>query len=162
LLVETAAPFGPLVFCTTHLEWQFDASADRVVQAGEVAALVQRRRPDPTGAFPAVLTGDFNAQPGSDEIRLLNGATAPPVSGLVFTDAWEVGGDGSPGFTWDRRNEHLAEATWPQRRLDYVFVSWPRPKPLGSVERCWLAGTRPINGVTPSDHYAVLADLRTD
>jgi hypothetical protein len=84
------------------------------------------------------------------------------VAHLVFTDAWPVGGDGGPGLTWDRANEHLADATWPQRRLDYLFVSWPRPKPLGSVARCWLAGTEPVDGVTPSDHYAVVADLRTD
>ncbi|MEA3217981.1 MAG: hypothetical protein QOJ19_4137 [Acidimicrobiia bacterium] len=162
LLVRIEAPFGPLVFCTTHLEWQFDASAGRVVQSRELAALVDRHRPDPSSGFPAVLTGDFNAQPDADEIRQLNGSTATPVDGLVFTDAWPVGGDGTPGFTWDKRNEHLADATWPQRRLDYVFVSWPRPKPLGSVARCWLAGTTPVEGVTPSDHYAVVADLRTN
>jgi hypothetical protein len=30
------------------------------------------------------------------------------------------------------------------------------------VARCWLAGTTPVEGVTPSDHYAVVADLRTN
>jgi endonuclease/exonuclease/phosphatase family metal-dependent hydrolase len=162
VLAETVAPFGPVTFLTTHLDWPFDASADRVAQARALAALVAERRPDPASGFPAVLTGDLNAIPESDELRLLTGATAPPVPGLVLTDAWTVAGDGGPGHTWDRRNPHLADATWPQRRLDYVLVSWPRPKPLGSVQRCWLAGTEPVGGVSPSDHYAVVADLRTD
>jgi endonuclease/exonuclease/phosphatase family metal-dependent hydrolase len=156
------APFGRLPFVTTHLEWQFDASADRAVQAAEVARVVGERRNDPAEGFPTIVTGDFNAEPDADEIRSLNGSSRPPVPGLVFTDAWRAAGDGSAGLTWDRANEHLADATWPQRRLDYVFVSWPRPKPLGSVARCWLAGTEPVDGVTPSDHYAVVADLRTD
>jgi len=162
LFAAVETPVGHVTFFTTHLDWPFDASADRVAQAHRVAELVAERRNDPASAFPAVLTGDFNAQPDADEIRLLTGATAPAVSGLVFTDAWDVGGDGSAGHTWDRANPHLAEATWPRRRLDYVFVSWPRPKPLGSVDRCWLAGCRPVEGVVPSDHYAVVADLRTD
>jgi endonuclease/exonuclease/phosphatase family metal-dependent hydrolase len=163
LFAEVTAPVGRLALFTTHLDWPFDASADRVAQSRRVAELVAERRNDPAAAstFPAVLTGDFNAQPDADEIRLLSGATAPAVAGQVFTDAWAVGGDGSAGHTWDRRNPHLADATWPQRRLDYVFVSWPRPRPLGSVDRCWLSGCRPVDGLVPSDHYAVVADLRT-
>ena len=162
LFAEVAAPFGRLALFSTHLDWPFDASADRVAQSRRVAELVAERRPPPSTGFPAVLVGDFNALPDADEIRWLTGATAPAVPGLVFTDAWAVGGDGSAGYTWDRRNPHLADATWPQRRLDYVLVSWPRPKPLGSVARCWLAGCGPVDGVVPSDHYAVVADLRTD
>ena len=162
VLVTVDAPVGPITFLTTHLDWPFDASAARVAQVRAIAALVAERRGDPATAFPAGLTGDLNAVPDADEVRLLTGATAPTVPGLVFTDAWAVGGDGGPGHTWDRRNAHLAQATWPQRRLDYLLVSWPRPKPLGSVQRCWLAGDRPVGGVTASDHYAVVADLRTD
>ena len=56
-------------------------------------------------------------------------------------------------------NPSLAEATWPQRRLDYVFVSWPRPAPLGNIESAHLAGVEAVDGVTASDHWAVVVDL---
>ncbi len=158
---EIDAPFGRLVVASTHLDWQFDASADRVAQAAAVARFVDRLRPDPASGFPAVLLGDLNAVPHSDEIRSLTGATAPPVRGLVFTDAWDVAGGNTPGNTWCGSNPHLADATWPNRRIDYVLVSWPRPKPVGTVTSVRLAGTAPVGGVFPSDHYAVVAELRT-
>src|SRR3954454_13645125 len=60
VLAEIDAPFGPFVFLTTHLDWPFDASADRVAQARATHALVAERRGDPARAFPAVLTGDLN------------------------------------------------------------------------------------------------------
>ena len=31
-----------------------------------------------------------------------------------------------------------------------------------AVERCWLAGNDLVGGIAPSDHYAVVADLRTE
>lgn len=161
LYARVRAPFGPLPVFTTHLDWQFDASAARLAQVAALSEFVdEHRNPTDTG-FPAVVTGDFNATPDSDEIRAMTGRTSPPVSGLVFTDAWEVGGDGSAGLSWSRCNPHLRDATWPERRLDYVFVSWPRPSPLGTTVRCRLAGQDPIGGVVPSDHYGVVAELRT-
>jgi endonuclease/exonuclease/phosphatase family metal-dependent hydrolase len=48
---------------------------------------------------------------------------------------------------------------YPDRRLDYVMVSWPRRRNAGHVAACHLAGTDPMDGVWPSDHYAVVADL---
>lgn len=58
--------------------------------------------------------------------------------------------DGSTGHTWSSDNEYLAEASWPNRRLDYVLVSWPRPDGFGTPTACWLAGTEPVDGVQPS------------
>ena len=40
LLADVDAPFGRLLFVTTHLDWQFDASATRLAQAVAVARLV--------------------------------------------------------------------------------------------------------------------------
>jgi len=159
--VRVAAPFGTVLFVTAHLDWQFDAGATRQAQAAELSRIVAEHRPDPATGFPAVLTGDLNAVPHADEIRLLTGARPPAVPGLVFTDAWEVAGGDRPGHTWNGANPYLADATYPNRRLDYVLVSWPRPKPVGSVTSVHLAGTEPVDGVMPSDHYAVVADLRT-
>jgi hypothetical protein len=51
-----------------------------------------------------VVTGDLNAEPDADEIRLLGGyKTAPVVPGLVLVDAWSYVDPMTPGWTWDRR-----------------------------------------------------------
>jgi endonuclease/exonuclease/phosphatase family metal-dependent hydrolase len=105
------------------------------------------------------VAGDLNAPPDSDEVRMLTGRTAPARPGFVLFDAWEAAGGGS-GATWARTNPWAASSLLPDRRIDYVFVGWPRRGGRGSVVRAWLAGTDAISGVVPSDHYAVVADLR--
>lgn len=158
LLAEVTAPWGRIPVVSTHLEWRYDAGAIRVAQAVVLARFVAAHRGDPERDHPVVVGADLNAVPDSDEVRLLTGRSPAPAPGLVFQDVWEVAGDGA-GFTWDRANPYLADATWPNRRLDYLLVSWPRPRPVGNPVRCWLAGTEPVDGVQPSDHYAVVAEM---
>jgi len=155
------APFGTVPMFTTHLTYQPDHSAERVAQVATLAQSIDRLCPDPEGQFPALLTGDFNAVPDSDEIRTLTGRSAVHVPNLLFNDVWDISGDGSPGHTWCSSNPHLVDSFWPRRRLDYLFVRWPRTKPIGNPVAAHLAGHEPIGGVFPSDHYAVWADLRT-
>jgi endonuclease/exonuclease/phosphatase family metal-dependent hydrolase len=145
------------VFCT-HLDYRFDESRIRQEQVGALVTYIAGHRGDPAVDRPVVLCGDFNAVPTADEIRILTGESPPPVHGLVFNDTWAAVGDG-PGYTWDSSNPHLADAYWPRRRLDYVFVSWPRPKPAGNPVAATLIGTEPVDGVVPSDHYGVQVDL---
>jgi endonuclease/exonuclease/phosphatase family metal-dependent hydrolase len=159
LVVTIDAPQGPMVVVCTHLDYRFDASLDRQTQVREVAGIVSDVRGDPESAFPVILAGDFNAVPDSDEIRALTGRTPPLLPNLVFQDCWELVGSG-PGHTWSDANAHLTDATWPNRRLDYVFVAWPRPKGLAKPVAARLIGVEPIDGVTPSDHYGVLVELR--
>jgi hypothetical protein len=91
------------------------------------------------------------------------------VAGIVFTDVWEqAGGHGAgvdPGHTWRAANPHTADSAWPNRRLDYLLVSWPRPKPVGNPIEAWTVGTDAIEvdgrPVWPSDHAAVVADFVT-
>ena len=161
LLADLAGDHGRIPVFTVHFDYRYDGSALRTAQAAAVAGFVAERRGDPDEAFPPVLAGDLNAVPASDEVRSLTGVAPVPVAGLVFQDAWEQGGDGGGGHTWSASNPYLAEAAWPGRRLDYVLVGWPRPRPIGNVVACRLAGTEPVEGVQPSDHYAVVADLRT-
>jgi len=160
LLADLGGPHGPVPVFNVHLDYRYDASALRVAQVAAVAAFVAERRGDPEVGFPPVLAGDLNAVPSSDEVRSLTGLAPVPVPGLAFQDAWEQGGDGE-GHTWHAANPYLADAAWPGRRLDYVLVAWPRPRPLGNVMGCRLAGTALVDGIQPSDHYAVVADLRT-
>jgi endonuclease/exonuclease/phosphatase family metal-dependent hydrolase len=167
LAVSADTPWGPWPFVSTHLEYRFDASGLRCAQARRVLELVARVRDDPERSLPPVVGGDLNAVPDSDEIRLLTGRT-DGVAGVVMSDAWEQVGDG-PGHTWRRDNPYLAGSAWPDRRLDYVLVAWPRPKPLGNPIAAWLAGDVAVDTgddpgggpVWASDHAAVVVDLTT-
>jgi endonuclease/exonuclease/phosphatase family metal-dependent hydrolase len=161
LLASIAAPFGALTVGCTHVDYLFDQSDLRLRQLRAVAEICAAARHDTENSFPIVLCGDLNAVPDSDEIRALTGRTAPLSPGLVFQDCWELAGEGS-GHTWSSRNPYLADATWPNRRLDYIMVSWPRPKGLGKPLAIELVGTGAVEGVVPSDHYGVLATLRTE
>jgi endonuclease/exonuclease/phosphatase family metal-dependent hydrolase len=103
--------------------------------------------------------GDLNAEPDSDEIRLLGGLlTEPVVPGQVLVDAWRYADPGDPGFTWDRRNGYQAETTLPDSRIDFILVGMGKGT-RGRVLGARLAGTAPVDGVWPSDHFAVIAEL---
>jgi endonuclease/exonuclease/phosphatase family metal-dependent hydrolase len=106
------------------------------------------------------VAGDFNAPPDSDEVRMLTGRTATPVPRLVFHDAWEVAGGPDLGYTWSNRNPHARVDLEPDRRIDYVFVGWPKAGGAGNVVGVQVVGQDPVGEVVPSDHYAVLAELR--
>jgi hypothetical protein len=78
----------------------------------------------------------------------------------VLVDAWDAAGNAGRGDTWSSGNPRVPRrAVHPNRRLDYVMVTWPRRRGAGHVDDCRLAGTAAIDGVWPSDHYAVVADL---
>jgi endonuclease/exonuclease/phosphatase family metal-dependent hydrolase len=153
------APPGPWLAVVTHLAWRYDESRLRRQQLAEVVELIDRHRRRDDDGPPVILAGDLNAVPASDEIRRLTGLSDPYLPGLVFTDCWDAVGDG-PGHTWTRENPNAAEALWPRRRLDYVLVSWPRPRPTGNPLSARLVGVEPDGrGVVPSDHYGVLVEL---
>jgi len=152
------APSGRWPVVSTHLDYRFDESLVRQRQCEALLRIVAAVRADPATTPPVIVGGDFNAVPDSDEIRLLTGRRAGPLPGLVLSDCWEQVGEG-PGPTWRRDNPYQAATAWPERRLDYVFVSWPRPKPAGNPVRAWLAGHEPVDGLHPSDHAAVVVDL---
>lgn len=149
-------PWGPWPMICTHLDHRFDNSATRLKQVDAVADLALSLRA--TGELPVLIGGDFNAVPDSDEIRRLTGRSPVRHPNQVFNDMWELQGAG-PGHTWSGLNPYLADANWPNRRIDYLFASWPRPKPAGHPRQVWLAGTGPIDGVQASDHFAVVADI---
>jgi endonuclease/exonuclease/phosphatase family metal-dependent hydrolase len=151
-------PWGRWPLVSAHLDHRFDGSALRQRQATRLLEIVDSLRGDPAVSPPVVLGVDMNATPDSDEVRLLTGRSAGPVPNLVLSDAWEQRGSG-PGFTWTADNPHSPVSAWPNRRIDYVFVSWPRPKPLGNPAAVWLAGAEDVEGVRPSDHAAVVVDL---
>jgi endonuclease/exonuclease/phosphatase family metal-dependent hydrolase len=148
---------GPIQLFVVALDYPLDASVLRQAQVRELGRFVSevsRRR------YPTVVCGDFNAGPDSDEIRMLTGASATAILGLVFYDAWEVAGDGTPGYTWSNRNPLAALGLYPDRRFDYILSAWPRLGGAGHPVGCALLGVRPPGDPQLSDHYGVVADLR--
>lgn len=159
-MAEASEKIGPFNVVSTHFEFRFDRSTTRQAQARSLAEFVAHHQLDSATSFPVIVGADTNAQPNSDEMRSLVGLAEPFVRGHIFHDCWALAGDETPGYTWSDRNPYLVNASWPRRRIDYLLVSWPRPKGIGTPTNCWLAGTSPVNGIMPSDHFAVVADLR--
>jgi endonuclease/exonuclease/phosphatase family metal-dependent hydrolase len=152
-------PRGTLQVFSTHLNWRFDQSHVRQDQVATIAKFVHD---SPLRNYPPVLCGDFNAVPDSDEIRMLTGRMGTPVPKLVFNDSWEAARerDDGPGFTWSNDNEYAAKDLEPDRRIDYVFVGWPKSEGAGHVLASHVVGIEPVGGCQPSDHYGVMAELR--
>ncbi len=157
LYANVNGPHGVLPVFTTHLNWRFEHSPIRQLQVADLTRFVDRMGP---WTFPPIVCGDFNAEPNSEEMRVLTGLTTTPVKGLVFHDAWRVAGDGGPGMTWDNANPYVYVTLEPDRRIDYILVGLPQARGAGHIVDCQIAGHRPIDGVWPSDHHAVLAKLR--
>jgi endonuclease/exonuclease/phosphatase family metal-dependent hydrolase len=156
LKAEIDGPRGRFEVYTAHLNWRYDQSHVRQLQVQALAEMVAESE---TRTYPAIVCGDLNADPIADEIRMLTGRAAVPVPRLVFFDAWEVAGNG-PGYTWSNANPFAARDLEPERRIDYVLVGWPKKRGAGHVVAATVEGVDPVNGVYPSDHYAVLAELR--
>jgi len=158
LRAEIDGPRGPLeVFCT-HLNWRLDQSDVRQMQVRAVCEFIEETKSNRT--CPPILCGDFNADPEAEEIRMLTGLTEIPVPKLVFLDAWQVAGGGGKGFTWSHDNPFTMLDPEPERRLDYVFVGYPGERHAGETVRCAMAGNAPVQGTYPSDHFAVVAEVR--
>jgi endonuclease/exonuclease/phosphatase family metal-dependent hydrolase len=157
VFAEIDGPRGPIqVFCA-HLSWSSDHSSIRQNQVADICRFVREKRPR---IFPAVLCGDLNADPGSDEIRMLTGRAASPVPRVVFRDAWEAAGNDGPGYTWSNDNPFAAANLDINRRIDHVMVGNPKLGGVGHVLAAQVAGDVPIDGMWGSDHLALVAELR--
>jgi endonuclease/exonuclease/phosphatase family metal-dependent hydrolase len=152
------APHASIPFLVTHLNSAWGQSALRQEQVRAVAEFMLEKG---EYAHPPILAGDFNAPPDADEVRCLVGKSPPPLRGFVLADAWAYARPLEPGWTWDRRNPHVAATFEPDARIDYVFVGPPGDDGLGQVLAAELFGTEPVGGVWASDHFGILALLRT-
>jgi endonuclease/exonuclease/phosphatase family metal-dependent hydrolase len=159
LFTLLAAPGGRQVpFFTAHLNSEEPGSAVRCAQVRALARFVADRAG--AGPVPPVVTGDFNAEPDSDEVRLMGGRqTAPAAPGLALLDAWQYADPATPAVTWNMAGPSSGAGPKPSARIDYVFVGPPGPGGLGRVRSVRRAGDTPVAGVRPSDHAAVVADL---
>ena len=160
IFTEIDGPRGPIQLFCAHLSWRDDHSAIRQLQVAEICRIVRAARPR---SFPAVLCGDLNADASSDEIRMLTGHAAAPVPGVMFRDAWIAAGHldtDRDGSTSAGDNPYVAATLDRSRRIDYVMVGTPKLGGVGHVLATRVAGNAPVDGVWPSDHYAVVSELR--
>lgn len=152
-------PAGPIWFHTTHLHYRLDdgVARERQVEAldAEIRAL-GREATDP----PQVLCGDFNATPDSDEMRFLRGLTPLGGRSVYFADAWAATAEPGPGWTYDRRNVYALRSREPSRRIDYVYVRGPDRSLRGEPLSARVVLDQPTDGVWPSDHFGVLAEIQ--
>lgn len=150
-------PRGAIDAFSVHLNHRLVHSHVRQAQVRAVAEYVAERA---AGETPPIIGGDFNAAPDTEEIRMLTGLTTAATPGLPLYDAWRFAGAEGPGHTWDNRNPFAAAMLEPDRRIDYVFVGRRHENGAGHVVECRVEGNAPVANVWPSDHFAVLAELR--
>lgn len=166
LVIDVARPAdegGPFIAAGTHLEHGLDRSVTRSAQMEHLMSEIADTLGDDAARrerLPAIVAGDFNAVPISDEIRRATGTSTPFVPGFVLVDAWEACGNTGRGDTWSSDNPLVPRrAVHPNRRLDYITTTSPRRRSCGSFDSCELIGTEPVDGIQPSDHYAVVAEV---
>ena len=151
------APHGPIPVFVTHLTVQFHMCD---VRRAQVVALTDHvARLAPIGGPPAVVLGDFNAGPDADEMRYLRGLTSLQGRSVYFADCWIAAERDGRGYTYDRKNPYALRSREPSNRIDYIFVRGPDAQLRGEPIGCRLALDQPVDGVWPSDHFAVVADI---
>ena len=114
-----------LLFLCTHLDYR-PPDDERMNSAITINELITKR-----GDTPALIAGDFNAQPESRAIK-------------EFEKEWKIAGDDAPLLTFP--------AEKPDRSIDYVMY---RPADEWKVEQ-----VRVLDEPVASDHRPVLAVLR--
>jgi endonuclease/exonuclease/phosphatase family metal-dependent hydrolase len=116
--------------------------------ARAVAAVVRAER----RALPSVVLGDFNAEDGSEAMRILTREAG-------WMDAFRHANPSAAGFTDGQ--DVTAERPTAARRIDYVLLV-PGARVPGRVVASRVVfdrprGARPVRW--PSDHHGVLADI---
>jgi endonuclease/exonuclease/phosphatase family metal-dependent hydrolase len=151
LIVRIDHPDGPLPVVAACLEYGVAYTDDRIAQGTFVADLATDPRFD--GPCPVLLMGDLNAAPGSPVLRRARD---------VLTDAWEAGHGPADAVTLSSTHPSAPLEAGPEmvdQRIDHIFFRPGREGQQVLVEGVRLAGD-PVGGVHPSDHRAVVADLR--
>ncbi len=151
LKASVAHPAGPLpvlVACLEHATTYID---DRLAQASLLADLATDPATD--GPCPSLAMGDLNAAPDSSILRPLRD---------VLIDAWQVGGGAPDAVTLPSTHPSAPLEAGPElvdQRIDHVFFRPGHEDQLVNIESVVIAGDA-VDGVFPSDHRAVVVDLR--
>lgn len=174
------APCGKVPVFNTHLDYKLHLGHLRIAQ---VKAVADHIGPVDRDLFPAVLMGDFNAEPDSDEMRFLRGLAAIDDRTVFFNDCWQAcnrdswlgvmhgASPSSPreaerlaaaarGVTYDRANPCALMAREPSRRIDYIYVRGPDSRLRGEPLLARTVFTEPRGESWASDHYGMYAEVQ--
>ena len=157
VFAEIESPVGKIPFFSTHLNWKFDESDIRQLQTCCIARFVDATAL--TEGYPAIVVGDFNAEPDSDEIRFMRGLRSSGGQSVHFHDAYGHAG-APPGVTFARRNPFAGLLREPDRRIDYIWVRGGDERFRGEPLAARVAFDEPEGEAFPSDHFGVIAELR--
>jgi len=151
LWAELEDPRGRILVLCTHLSWMPEDGESRKRQLAGILAFLREKGP----RSRVLIAGDFNAAPDSAEIRWFAGESG-------FHDLYGERHPGAAGYTWDnRRNPYVAGCSHrlPDRRIDYIF--WGGDKSgCEKPESCDIVfQNKARDGVFPSDHFGLLAQL---
>jgi endonuclease/exonuclease/phosphatase family metal-dependent hydrolase len=157
LHVEVDAPVGRVPFFTTHFAWKPEHSQVRLRQAVAVVDAIDAATVP--GGFPALLVGDFNADPDAEEMRVIREGRSTAGRGAPFIDCFGAAGDGSPGHTFASSNRYAANGCEKNQRIDYIFTRGVARGARGDVVLARVACLTPQGRVFASDHYGVYAEI---
>jgi endonuclease/exonuclease/phosphatase family metal-dependent hydrolase len=127
---------GVVLFAATHLDFLLPANRQEEL-ATLRAAIEAQRLPDES----VLLAGDMNENP--------DGPCIVDTVAAGYTDLWDLAHPGDPGPTSPVPN--------PMNRIDYVMSSDPSSAFTPLDTSIFLNAQ--VNGVWPSDHFAVYAEL---
>ena len=142
------------VLCT-HLNYKYNQSDIRQKQVRYILEYISNLEKT---EFPNILCGDFNADPLSDEIKIIIGLSNP-VNRTVLRDAWQITNPNDQGYTWSNKNTFAKKTLESDRRIDYIFIGKPGLNGLGHPVKSCLIGNKEKDGIYPSDHFGIIAHL---
>jgi endonuclease/exonuclease/phosphatase family metal-dependent hydrolase len=149
LLATIDHPTGPLHVVVTCVEWEPEFADDQLAQMHALADLVSD--PSVDGVLPVLLAADLNAGPDTPQLSILT---------EVVEDTWVAGGGDPDAVTLSSEVPFAPLGATQQidRRIDYVLAKPGRESESLRVDRAFIDG-RPVDGLYPSDHFAVVVDL---
>jgi endonuclease/exonuclease/phosphatase family metal-dependent hydrolase len=154
-------PLGPLLVVHHKAAFELQREHAREEQALATALFVEELvsdRPD----LPVVLMGDLNAAPDAASLRFLTGRQSLAGISVRYEDAWEAIHPDEPGHTFSPRNPLVRAGQMPLergRRIDHIMIRSGPYGPALDVTDCRLVFDQPVDGVWPSDHFGILAEL---
>jgi len=137
--IDLSNGIGPenlLFVFNTHFAYTL---SDAMQNVSETMKYIKRFSDVSKGSY--LLAGDFNMEPGSDPINLLDNSND-------FIDLWNhLWGSQSKGYTFPSEN--------PIKRIDYIYVS---PTLVSFAANIYVCGNIPDpTGIYTSDHLGLIA-----
>lgn len=107
-----------------------------------------------------LLMGDLDAEIDAASLQFLLGKRSIAQTSVAYVNAFDAVRPDQPGHTFTSDNP-LCPRHWPFRRIDHIFIRCgTNGQPTLGIVDCRVVLDQPVNGVWPSDHFGVLADLR--